>query len=91
MWTPESVKTGSLNSPTLRAKEAFSNGFCMAPLPNMPKSPPRLAELQSEFFSANSARVTFPDTICSRNPEIITACNAKFKNFISIFTTLEPT
>lgn len=29
MWTPESVKTGPLMSPTLRAKEASSNGFCI--------------------------------------------------------------
>ena len=29
MWTPDSVKTGPLMSPTLRAKEASSNGFCI--------------------------------------------------------------
>lgn len=31
MWTPESVKTGPLMSPTLRAKEASSKGFCIWP------------------------------------------------------------
>lgn len=66
MWTPESVSTGSLNSPTLRANAACSNGFCIAPLPNGPKSPPLLAELQSENCCASSAKEALPDVICSR-------------------------
>lgn len=66
MWTPESVKTGSLNSPTLRAKAASSNGFCIAPFPKGPKSPPLFADEQSEYFCDNSANDAFPETICSR-------------------------
>lgn len=33
------------------------------PLPNGPKSPPRLAELQSEYLPANSSSVACPDEI----------------------------
>jgi hypothetical protein len=66
IWTPESEETGSLNSPTLRAKAASSNGLCIAPRPKGPKSPPRLAELQSENCWANSANDALPETICSR-------------------------
>lgn len=50
---PESVSMMSDNSPTFKAKAASSKGFCMEPLPNGPKSPPRLAELQSEYFCAS--------------------------------------
>ncbi len=49
MWTPESVSTASLISPTGRAKAASSNGFCIWPRPNGPKSPPCLADEQSEY------------------------------------------
>lgn len=65
MWTPESVKTGSLNSPTLSANAASSNGFCMAPFPNGPRSPLRFADEQSEYFCASSAKEALPATICS--------------------------
>lgn len=64
--TPESVWIASLSSPIFNAKEASSNGFCMVPLVNGPKSPPRLAELQSEYFWASSANDALPETICSR-------------------------
>ena len=69
MWTPESVVTGSLSSPTFKANAACSNGLCMAPRPNGPRSPPRRAELQSENFCANSAKEARPETICSRYAE----------------------
>lgn len=65
IWIPLSVWTGEDNSPTLRANAACSKGFCIAPRLNGPKSPPRLAELQSLYFEASSANVAFPDTICS--------------------------
>lgn len=47
-------------SPTLSANVASSNGFCMAPLPNAPRSPPFAYDPQSERLaeaSANSASV----------------------------------
>lgn len=65
MCTPESVNTGSDNSPTFNANAASSNGFCMAPLPKGPKSPPRFADEQSEYLEASSAKDTLPDEICS--------------------------
>jgi hypothetical protein len=43
-----------------------SNGFCIWFLPKSPKSPPRLALEQSEYFSANSASVASPESIRSR-------------------------
>ena len=39
MWTPESESTMPLISPTFKAKEASSNGFCMSPRPKKPRSP----------------------------------------------------
>jgi len=66
IWTPESVQTGSLNSPTDRANEASSNGFCICPRPNGPRSPPRLAELQSLNSDAISSKLRSPATICLR-------------------------
>ena len=57
IWTPESVSTMSESSPTSSSNAASSNGFCIAPLVKNPKSPPRLAEEQSEYFSASSASV----------------------------------
>lgn len=66
MCTPESVWIASLSSPIFNANEASSNGFCIVPLENGPKSPPRLAELQSEYFWASSANDALPETICSR-------------------------
>lgn len=65
IWTPESVTTGSDSSPTFNEKAACSKGFCIAPWPKGPKSPPRLAELQSEYFWASSANEAFPEAICS--------------------------
>lgn len=60
MWTPESVKTGSDNSPTFNEKEASSKGFCMAPFLKGPKSPPLLADEQSEYSDAKSAKDILP-------------------------------
>ena len=42
IWTPESVQTGSDNSPIFRANVASSNGFCIWPDEKNPKSPPFL-------------------------------------------------
>ena len=39
---------------------------CISPRPKGPRSPPRLAELQSENFSARSSKAASPDTIWSR-------------------------
>jgi hypothetical protein len=39
MCEPDSVSIISLNCPTDRANDASSNGFCMAPRPNGPRSP----------------------------------------------------
>ncbi len=44
MCTPESVKTGSLNSPTFKLNETSSNAFYIYPRPKVPRSPPSLAE-----------------------------------------------
>lgn len=63
IWRPDSVSMMSDNSPTPNSNAASSNGFCMVPRPNGPKSPPRFAELQSEYFSANCSKVASPDLI----------------------------
>lgn len=63
--TPESVSIMSDISPTFKLNATSSNGFCIWPREKGPKSPPRLAELQSEYFCANSARVASPDFICN--------------------------
>ena len=47
MWTPLSVSTTPESSFAPSAKLAFSKGFCILPRPKLPKSPPRLALLQS--------------------------------------------
>lgn len=65
MWTPLSVSMGCEISPTLRAKAASSNGFCIEPRPNGPRSPLRLAELQSLYFPAKEPKLASPETICS--------------------------
>merc|ERR1719507_2312067 len=65
MCTPESVSTGaSLISPTFKAKVASSKGFCICPLPNIPRSPPFLAELQSLYLPTSSSKVASLLTIC---------------------------
>lgn len=66
MCTPESVQMGSLSSPTSRANEASSNGLCIWPLPNGPRSPPRFAELQSLNCDATSSNFFSPDVIWCR-------------------------
>ena len=70
MCTPESVNTGSLSSPTLRAYVASSKGFCICPRPNGPRSPPRLADEQSEYCDAKSSNLASSLTTCSRYPKI---------------------
>jgi len=66
MWTPLSVSTISLISPTLSAYVASSKGFCIWPFPKEPRSPPRLAELQSEYRAAMSSNLALPEVISSR-------------------------
>lgn len=66
IWRPESVSTMSESWPTSRSKEASSNGFCIAPRVKNPRSPPRLADEQSEYFSANSSSLPSPDSISFR-------------------------
>jgi hypothetical protein len=58
---PLSVSMIPLSSPTFKANAASSNGFCMAPRPKEPKSPPFLAELQSLSVLAKSGSVVLPD------------------------------
>mmetsp|Transcript_47089 Transcript_47089/g.134367 ORF Transcript_47089/g.134367 Transcript_47089/m.134367 type:complete len:217 (+) Transcript_47089:88-738(+) len=54
MWTPESVDTTWESSPSLRAKEASENAFCIFSRAKRPRSPPLLAEPQSECSVASS-------------------------------------
>lgn len=70
MWTPESVSTVCDISPTFKAKAASSNGFCIVPLWKGPRSPPLLADEQSEYFWARSTNVDLPVSISSRYAEI---------------------
>nr|ACN29072.1 unknown [Zea mays]ACR36669.1 unknown [Zea mays] len=77
MCTPLSVSTTSLISPTFRANAAFSKGFCILPLPNEPRSPPRLAELQSEFSAATSSNSRSPETIWSRSARARSAASSR--------------
>lgn len=56
MWSPESVSTTSDIWQTPSAKEASSNGFCICPRPNGPRSPPLRAEEQSLNWPAISAK-----------------------------------
>lgn len=73
-WTPLSVQTGLLNSPTWRANVASSKGFCIWPRSKYPKSPPRLALVQSEWFVANADKVSWPDSIlCWKSVNIFKA------------------
>lgn len=65
-WTPLSVSTTSLISPILRLYVASSKGFCIWPRPKLPRSPPRLAELQSERREATSSNLALPETMSSR-------------------------
>lgn len=65
MCTPLSVSTAPLISPTLNAIVASSNGFCICPGPNSPRSPPRFALEQSETLRANASKVVAPLSICS--------------------------
>mmetsp|Transcript_126972 Transcript_126972/g.353633 ORF Transcript_126972/g.353633 Transcript_126972/m.353633 type:complete len:218 (+) Transcript_126972:108-761(+) len=52
---PESVATNSESSPTSRAKAASEKGFCIFSRGKSPRSPPFLAELQSECALASSS------------------------------------
>lgn len=70
--TPESLNTGPLSSPTLSARVASSNAFCICPGPNSPRSPPLRALLQWDSRCARVAKSTCPLTSCSRN-----ACRQK--------------
>ena len=64
--TPESECTGPESSPTARANAAFSKAGCICPCPKIPRSPPFLALLQSEYCDASSASDVRPETISSR-------------------------
>ena len=66
--TPESVSTIPLISLTCRAKVASSKGFCICPGPNMPRSPPFLAELQSLYWLASSSKEASLLSICEMYP-----------------------
>lgn len=60
IWTPLSVSTGLLISPTAKANETSSKGFCIWPFPKYPRSPFLLALLHSEYlaaYSPNTARL----------------------------------
>ncbi|KAH9527980.1 hypothetical protein DERF_001960 [Dermatophagoides farinae] len=61
----ESVSTTCDNSPTFKANAASSNGFCIAPRAKNPKSPPRLADEQSDSSDASSSNVATPFEIFS--------------------------
>ena len=62
--TPESVSTTPLISPTARANVASSNGFCICPRPNSPKSPPRWSSNRRASSSVIRRRV-------SRRPPLV--------------------
>lgn len=66
MCTPESDSTTSDISPTLKAKAACSKEGCIIPRPKKPRSPPRLALLQSDSTCAMVAKSPLPSTICLR-------------------------
>lgn len=70
---PESVSVMSEISPTFKPKATSSNAFCICPRENGPKSPPRLAELQSEYFCAKSDKVASPDFIYTLTEKKINA------------------
>jgi hypothetical protein len=57
-WLPESVSTIPDICPTSSAKVASSNGFCMAPRPNDPRSPPAL------YDPAQGERLVFAKGWC---------------------------
>ena len=52
--------------PTGSAKAAFSKDGCIWPFPNIPKSPPFRALLQSDSTLAIAAKSLPPSTICFR-------------------------
>jgi hypothetical protein len=81
-WRPLSDFTMPDSSPTLSATTASSNGFCMAPGPKSPRSPPALAEEQSLSFAARSANVTLPLLIASRCPARIARASASVRLLI---------
>ena len=51
---------------TCSAYVASSNGFCICPGPNSPRSPPRLALLQCDSRLASSAKSALPKANCVR-------------------------
>ena len=83
-WTPLSVLTISLNSPTLRENVASSKGFCIWPCLgrkngqhnicvthtdlNEPRSPPDECDEQSECLVASSINFSLDPAICSWYP-----------------------
>mmetsp|Transcript_37278 Transcript_37278/g.118640 ORF Transcript_37278/g.118640 Transcript_37278/m.118640 type:complete len:222 (-) Transcript_37278:477-1142(-) len=86
--TPESVDTSSDSSPTSRAKAASEKGFCIFSRANGPRSPPFLAELQSECARASSSnfRRREPQPLgppsgasCSRKPARKAAASSRLQ------------
>mmetsp|Transcript_20652 Transcript_20652/g.51302 ORF Transcript_20652/g.51302 Transcript_20652/m.51302 type:complete len:213 (+) Transcript_20652:75-713(+) len=58
IWDPLFVSTiVFVNSPTFRRKDASSNGGCIFFRPKNPRSPPRLADEQSDSVRASSWKV----------------------------------
>ncbi|KAG9508692.1 Vesicular acetylcholine transporter [Fragariocoptes setiger] len=54
-----------------------SKAFCIWPRPNSPRSPPRLAEEQSEYAEAVSSNVASPDRIAVRKDPIRSIASPK--------------
>ena len=65
--TPLSVSTGWLISPTFNEKDASSNGFCISPLPNTPRSPFLPALRHYENWAASSPNFFGSPFICYLN------------------------
>lgn len=57
--TPESDSTISLISPTFNRNDASSNGFCIFPRVKKPRSPPRLALLNTQLLRIPAAIAFF--------------------------------
>jgi hypothetical protein len=63
--TPLSVSTTSLIWPTSRPYVALSNGFCICPGPNQPRSPAFSCDEQSECCCASAPNVSALPLICA--------------------------
>ena len=61
---------------TCSAYVASSNGFCICPGPNSPRSPPRLALLQCDSRAASSAKSALPKASCVRKAWIFSSASS---------------